>query len=176
MSLRDLTHEKHKQAEQHIFVTQLFAKQLPVEVYADFLFNKMLRYAALEHKAKLMGVFDTLPDIARTAHMVKDLTTLSYPVYKKRESTTAYIHHIDSLTNPQDVLAHVYTLHMGDMYGGQMMKELVPTPGHMFDFPNRAELIKALREVLTDDMADEANRAFDFAIQLFQELKVAYDL
>lgn len=176
MSLRDLTHEKHVEAENHVFVKKLFAKELPVEIYADFLFNKMLRYAVLEHKAIEMGVFDTLPNIARTAKMVKDLTTLSCPVYKKRESTTTYIQHIESLTNPQDVLAHVYTLHMGDMYGGQMMKDLVPTPGHMFEFENRAELIKALRQMLTDDMAAEANQAFDFAIQLFQELKLAYDL
>ena len=116
----------------------------------------MLRYAVLEHTAIKMGVFDTLPDIARTAHMVKDLTTLSCPVYQKRESTTAYIHHIESLTNPQDVLAHVYTLHMGDMYGGQILKNLVPSIGTMYEFTNRSELVKIIRKNRTDDMVLEA--------------------
>jgi hypothetical protein len=62
------------------------------------------------------------------------------------------------------------------MYGGQMMKTLVPTPGYMFEFADRAGLIAAVRGKLTDDMADEANRAFDFAIQLFDELQVAHQL
>lgn len=176
MSLRDLTHEKHKQAEEHIFVKKLFAGTLPVDVYADFLFNKMLRYVTLEHRAKQLGLFVDLPGIERAEKMLLDFSTLSVTTTTRRASTDAYIRHVSSLTDPALVMAHVYTLHMGDMYGGQMMKTLVPTPGHMFEFADRAGLIAGVRGKLTDDMADEANRAFDFAIQLFDELQVAHQL
>lgn len=176
MSLRDLTHEKHKQAEEHVFVKQLFAGTLPTEVYADFLFNKMLRYVTLEQKAKELGLFDTLPGIERAEKMLLDLSTLPITQFTRRASTDQYLHHVRQLSDPTIVMAHVYTLHMGDMYGGQMMKKLVPTPGYMFEFPDRAGLIAAVRNMLTDDMADEANRAFDFAIQLFDELQVAHQL
>ena len=176
MPLRELTHEKHKQAESHVFVRQLFSGQLPPHVYADFLFNKMLRYSVLEHRAHELHLFDDLSGIERSAKMLLDLTTLSEHHFVRRASTDAYIQHVSSLTDPAVVMAHVYTLHMGDMYGGQMMKELVPTPGHMFEFADRASLIAAVRGKLTDDMADEANRAFDFAIQLFDELQIAHQL
>jgi heme oxygenase len=57
------------------------------------------------------------------------------------------------------------------MYGGQMIKKRNPGSGTMYDFDNVEELKIRVRSMLSDDLAEEANRCFEFAIQLFTELE-----
>jgi hypothetical protein len=45
-----------------------------------------------------------------------------------------------------------------------------PGSGKMYDFDDVETLKQTVRSQLSDDMADEANRCFEFAIQLFKEL------
>jgi heme oxygenase len=66
-------------------------------------------------------------------------------------------------------MAHLYVWHMGDLYGGQMIKRLIPGSHLALDFENKDQLISAFRSKLDDSMADEANSAFDWAIKLLQE-------
>jgi heme oxygenase len=73
-------------------------------------------------------------------------------------------------------MAHIYVRHFGDMYGGQMLKKVVPSQGRMYEFKDRAELINRVRSKLSDDLGDEANKAFDFVLELFDELANAYDI
>lgn len=40
----------------------------------------------------------------------------------------------------------------------------------MYEFNNVEELKTTVRSMLHDDMADEANRCFEFAMELFEEL------
>jgi len=40
----------------------------------------------------------------------------------------------------------------------------------MYDFDNVEELKATVRSMLNDSMAEEANRCFEFAMQLFVEL------
>ena len=42
--------------------------------------------------------------------------------------------------------------------------------GKMYDFDNAKQLIADVRAQLNDDMAPEANRCFEFAMKLFEEL------
>ena len=56
------------------------------------------------------------------------------------------------------------------MYGGQMIKKVVPGSGTMYEFDNKKELIEKVRAMLTLDLAEEANVAMQFAIDLFEEL------
>ena len=63
-------------------------------------------------------------------------------------------------------MAHLYTWHMGDMYGGQMISKLIPAANRHLIFENRVDLINKMRELINDSMADEANLAFDWAIKL----------
>ena len=46
----------------------------------------------------------------------------------------------------------------------------------MYEFENRPELIAKVREMLTDDLADEANVCFDFVLELFDELAIEHNL
>ena len=66
-------------------------------------------------------------------------------------------------------MAHLYTWHMGDLFGGQMIKKLVDGPHSSLDFLDPPALIVAMRRKLSDDMAAEANTAFDWAIQILKE-------
>ena len=66
--------------------------------------------------------------------------------------------------------AHLYVKHMGDLFGGQILKRLVPGSGHMYQFENRQELIGQVRAQLCDSMADEANLCFTQTLELFSEL------
>jgi len=52
-----------------------------------------------------------------------------------------------------------------------MIKKRAPGSGKMYDFEDSYKLIQDTRAKLHDDMADEANRAFEFAMQLFKELE-----
>jgi len=60
---------------------------------------------------------------------------------------------------------------MGDLSGGQMIKKKIPGAGKMYDFDGDvSELKDKIRNIVTDDMAEEAKWVFDSATKLFQEL------
>jgi heme oxygenase len=69
------------------------------------------------------------------------------------------------------IMAHIYTLHMGDLSGGQMIRKKVPGEGRMYQFEGDVDAIKdAIRKATNDEMADEAKYVFESAAQLFKEL------
>jgi heme oxygenase len=75
------------------------------------------------------------------------------------------------MNDPDKIMAHIYTFHMGDLSGGQMIARKVPGLKSMFDFKGDIEEIKnKIREKLNDNMAEEAQYAFDSATQLFKEM------
>jgi heme oxygenase len=177
MALRELIKDAHDSAENHPFVKKLFAGQITKEEYGDFLFNQKHCYAALEQTAEVLGLLDDIGPIKRTAKIAQDLRDLHRD--KSRQhlhmSTMNYCEYVKTCTKEQ-LLAHLYVRHFGDMYGGQMLKKLVPGNGTMYEFYNRAELIATVREKLTDDLADEAKIVFAFATQLFDELADEYNI
>jgi heme oxygenase len=52
-----------------------------------------------------------------------------------------------------------------------MIRKRNPGSGTMYDFENVEELKTTVRSMLHDDMAEEANICFQFAMQLFEELE-----
>jgi heme oxygenase len=68
------------------------------------------------------------------------------------------------------LFAHIYTRHMGDLSGGQMIRKKIPGSGTLYNFENGPALKELIRERLDDSMADEAKICFDFATKTFQEL------
>ena len=59
---------------------------------------------------------------------------------------------------------------MGDLAGGQMIAKRVPGKGKYYHFQDPEALKLAIRERLSDDMADEAKVCFDFAKRFFQDM------
>jgi heme oxygenase len=79
--------------------------------------------------------------------------------------------HIMSIKDdPKKLMAHIYVRHMGDLAGGQMIAKRVPGQGKYYQFADPEGLKAAIRERLSDDMADEAIICFAFAKQLFDEM------
>ena len=168
MALKDAIKENHDKAEQHPFVKVLLSGEIPVPVYADLLFNQLLCYSKLESLAKHFGLLEGVEPICRAEHIESDLIELggSSKVYP---STNAYLEYLDTVS-PNLLLAHIYIRHFGDLYGGQIIKKAVPGSGKLYQFDDREGLIAKIRERLTGVLGDEANRAIEFSLQLFEEI------
>lgn len=176
MQLRDLIKEKHDEAEHHRFAKYLFSGNITNEVYSDYLYNQYFIYNAIEERAEALGLLEGIEDIRRAHRIFNDYNELAVrPHICKYDITLDYISYVISL--PADkLLAHIYVRHFGDMYGGAMIKKKVPGSGAMYEFENKKELIEKVRTKLTPEMADEANKVFDYAIRLFEELANEYDI
>ncbi len=169
MSLRDAIKPKHDAAEAHPFTAFLLSGSITKEVYGDLLFNMTVIYTALEDRMRKIGTFNDTPEMFRAEIMGQDLDELDINGVTVHQSTLDCVARIDEVTD-HDLMAYTYLYHMADMYGGQMIKKCIPGSGKRFDFENRPALIAKIREHLTDDLADEANRAFDYTLELFDEL------
>lgn len=170
-TLKELTHENHVLAEQHSFTKLLLTGNIPENVYADFLYNQQAIYYSLEAVAKRKNLLNGLNGIERTVQIGNDFDNLPKCKTTLYPSTLKYINYITNRNlSDNQILAHLYVRHMGDLYGGQMIKRVVPGAATMYEFENRKELIDALRQKLDINMAAEANECFAFAIELFTEL------
>jgi heme oxygenase len=169
MSLREAIKAKHDAAEAHPFTALLLSGGISAQKYGEFLYNMTVTYSALESRMRQLGTFDDTPEMFRAEIMAQDLEELDLDVVKIHQSTLKCLDRIEEVSD-HDLMAYCYLYHMGDMYGGQMIKKNIPGSGKRFDFENRAALIAKIREHLTDDLADEANRAFGYTLELFDEL------
>lgn len=174
MALRDHIKARHDRAEKHPFVVLLLSGRLPKDAYAEFLFNQAMCYYALEQRARQQGLLDGIEAICRAALIEQDAEELERNP-RVHQSTRDYIAYIDTVT-PERMWAHIYGRHFGDLYGGQMLKKVVPGAGRMYEFEDRAGLITKVREKLSDSLANEANLVLDYALRLFDEISAAYSL
>jgi heme oxygenase len=174
MSLRELTAEKHHDAERTEFVKELLGGSITEERYATFLFNLHPIYHVLESFAMINGSMDGLDDLCRANSIYEDYLELWKDTKPPELCPTVdrYLKYIkDELApNPDRLFAHVYVRHMGDLAGGQMIAKRVPGSGTMYKFENGEELKNKIRSKLNDTMGDEANVAFDFAISLMKDM------
>lgn len=171
-TLKELTHHNHQLAEQHPFTQLLLSGKVTSGIYATYLANQLLQYQTLEHCAE--HLLADLPNIERTNWILQDLLELDEPVIIFN-STANYCSYVTSLTDHQ-LWAHIYTKHMGDLYGGQLLKTKVPGSGTMYQFHNRQELIQTLRTKLDISMAVEANKCFELTLDLFSRIADEYNL
>jgi heme oxygenase len=174
MSLKDLTHDAHKNAERQEFVKILFSGSINPLLYATFLKNQHPCYEILEVCSMPHGLLTGLTDIRRAPAILADFEELwpdtnekvtMLPVVQK------YLDHIMSIKDqPEKLMAHIYVRHMGDLAGGQMISKKVPGEGRMYKFEDPDSLKTAIRAKINDDMADEAKVCFEFATQMFKEM------
>lgn len=172
MSLKELTAEKHKLAESTPFMKAVFDQKLPQDLWTDWTYQKWLFYGAIEGCAGACGLLVDLPDIRRTFYLFTDfqaMNTENKP-YEFRQVVKDYQQYILSIGNdPNKIMAHLYTWHMGDMFGGQMIKKIVPGSHRNLEFADLRTLMTNIRNKLDDSMGDEANTAFDWAIKMMRD-------
>jgi len=144
--------------------------------YHRYIFNQYVMYSALETRANQLGLLDGIEGIQRAELIRDDLQELEVEHGIVRDPDLLcpvvgeYVPYVMRLENAEDILAHLYVRHFGDMYGGQMIAKRNPGMGMMYVFQDVDNLKAKVRAMLNDDMADEANRCFEFAMQLFEEL------
>jgi heme oxygenase len=167
MSLKELTKEKHTEAERTPFMYATIKGKIPKEIWADYTYNKMLWYGAIETKARAEGLLNDLPGIDRAFALYQDAKELTGGDFPKfRQEAIDYHRYILDL-EPGKVAAHLYVWHMGDLFGGQLIKKILNyVPHRNLDFKDVDGLKTAIRTKLTDDLGDEANLAFDWAIKI----------
>lgn len=178
--LREYTNAKHREAEGTPFVQYMLHGNITPEHYALYLQQMQIVYRNIEYFAEINGILHGLPDIKRAEYMLEDLAELGVKLPEKiLPSIEAWRQHIINLhyTGQKHlILAHVYVRHMGDLYGGKIIAKRVPGSGRCYQFEDRPALIKALDARLSTDIVDEALRAFDLAIAVFEDLQKELNL
>ena len=197
MSLKKLTDSAHQKAEQSKWAQLLVSGNMTNRQYGQYLYNQLQAYSALEARAnelKLFIKYPVLKSIAQGNNFSADLHFFKYHIGLEK-STLDYMEYTQTL-DEEEILAHIYVRHFGDMHGGQIIKSKLPKPNleafppdsdgntpvteewwtNIYTFENKYEIIKEMRTMLTLDMADEANVCFEYAISLFHDLEKRFDL
>lgn len=172
MSLKELTAQKHTEAESTKFMQAVFARNLPIDLWIDWTYQRSHFYGFIEGAAGINGLLDDLPGINRSFLLYQDFREMNRDntQYKFRKPVVDYREYLMSIANdPNKIMAHVYTWHMGDMFGGQAIKKIVPGSHKSLEFKDAKMLIERIRTKLDDSMADEANLAFDWAIAIMKD-------
>lgn len=166
MSLKDLTKDKHTEVEQTPFMKAVFKNNMPLSIWADFTYQKANLYASIETVARDAGITLDFLEIERALKLYHDAKTMTNGNFPKlRPITIEYSRYLLDLVGQRDkILAHLYVWHMGDLFGGQMIKQAIDAPHTNLDFNDIEGLKTKIRSLLSDDLADEANNAFDWAI------------
>lgn len=177
MSLREITKDLHHEAETTKFAKLLLSGKISREDYANYLYQLVLIYNAIEMGNRVEGTLSKLPDIERTHAIYQDFIELAGVDhnYKWLPVTLEYYNYLlnligDSSQRPK-IKAHLYCRHMGDLHGGQIIKKQVPfSKGRFYQFKDPDNLKTAIRAELTDDLGPEACVAFEYAIKMMREL------
>lgn len=164
MDLREATYQKHREAERTELSKAMVKRELTEELYHQFVFNMAQIYNAIEKR------LDFLPnDVKRSQKYQDDLRSLNRGSGTVLPSTAAYVGYLYSIEIPM-LWAHVYVQYLGNMFGGQMLRERMPGPCTHLDFNDVQSCIAYVRANIRDVDPGEANKAFDHVIGIYDEL------
>ncbi|MET9800678.1 biliverdin-producing heme oxygenase [Streptomyces sp. NPDC006368] len=200
--IRTASHQQHTEAETSGFMSDLLGGRLGVDAYARYTEQLWFVYRALEDAAgrlvddPVAGPF-IRPELFRAPALERDLAHLRGGDWRAGltalPATVAYAARIEECarTWPAGYVAHHYTRYLGDLSGGQIIRDKAErTWGfarkgdgvrfYVFEqIPNPAAFKRDYRELLdrvnADDLekqriVDECKRAFDFNSAVFREL------
>ncbi|MFF4183900.1 heme oxygenase (biliverdin-producing) [Streptomyces sp. NPDC001691] len=200
--IRTASHEQHTEAETTTFMGDLLGGRLGVDAYARYTEQLWFVYRALEEAAPALaqdpvaGPF-IRPELMRTAALERDLAHLRGAGWRRATtplpSTAAYAARVTECarTWPAGYVAHHYTRYLGDLSGGQIIRDKAErTWGfarkgdgvrfYVFEqIPNPAAFKRIYRDLLdgvrADDLekqriVDECKRAFALNTAVFREL------
>jgi heme oxygenase len=175
MSLKEITADLHDLAEHTPFMQAVFEKSLPMSVWEEWTYWRFCFYYDIEEKCERAGFLNDLPGLKRARALMQDYRHMRNGNWLPSNDSTnsallEYEAYLKTIT-PQQALAHLYVWHMGDLYGGQMIKKLIPAPTHYaLEFDDVVTLRNTLRSKLTDDLGAEARTAFEYAIKMLNSI------
>ncbi|WP_116244206.1 heme oxygenase (biliverdin-producing) [Nocardiopsis sp. FIRDI 009] len=132
--LKAATWQDHEAAEYHGFTRALLGGTLPIDGYTAMVAQHYFAYAALEDLGRALaddpvaGRFQW-PGLPRVPALVRDLEHLLGPGWRDRISpsppTRTYVARIEQMADhPEGFVAHHYTRYMGDVSGGQFIRQV----------------------------------------------------
>jgi len=190
--LRAATWGSHEEVESGPLEQALVDGTLRRDVYADLLAQSWAVYVAIEELAPAMADDPTAgpfvrPEVARTAHVERDLAFYWGPAWRDRVDlvapTQAYVERIRTVaaTDPVAWIAHGYTRYLADLSGGLVIDRAITDAYgleqdgrwlYRFDLPAGVSpatwkaAYRQLLDVLDLEPAD--------AVRLLEEALVAY--
>jgi heme oxygenase len=177
MSLKEITKDLHHEAETTTFAKMLLSGKIGKQEYKNYLYNLLAIYDPIEWYCKRQGFFDTVPDLPRLKGILADFMELDDGTYcYLTPATLDYQAYLHALGNEPDnkhlIKAHLYVRHMGDLFGGQIIKKQVAhiSSGKFYEFDNADSMKMNIRSMLTDDLGEEAKIAFEYAIAMMKDL------
>lgn len=206
--IRTASHEQHTEAETSTFMSDLLGGRLGVDAYTRYTEQLWFVYRALEDGASALaddavaGPF-IQPELMRTAELERDLAHLRGADWREGleplPATAAYAARVAECarTWPAGYVAHHYTRYLGDLSGGQIIRDKAEKTwglAHKGDgvrfyvfeaIPNPASFKRGYRELLdavnVDDLekqriVDECKRAFALNTVVFRELGEVFPL
>ncbi|GGP40218.1 biliverdin-producing heme oxygenase [Streptomyces melanogenes] len=206
--IRTASHEQHTEAENSGFMSALLGGRLGVDAYTRYTEQLWFVYQALEEGAGALrndpvaGPF-IRPELMRTAELERDLTHLRGEGWQRGAvplpSTRAYAARVRecAVTWPAGYVAHHYTRYLGDLSGGQIIRDRAErTWGfarkgdgvrfYVFEaISNPAAFKRGYRELLdavdVDELekqrvVEECRRAFALNTAVFRELGEEFPL
>lgn len=166
LSLKEATHNKHKEAERMPFNVAMFKGQLTNEQYAQYLTSQLGIFSIIEDNFKLPH-----EGLRRKYKVIEDIKSLNIGrTISTDKASLDYINYLKDL-DQKAINAHIYLNYLAIMFGGQMMKKVTPGDGNMYEFDDMNESAATIREIQKDEWADEVNKGFDFMIEIFKELE-----
>lgn len=167
-SIKEQTSELHTKVEETAFAKKMAKGKLSKQEYVRYLNAQYLIFRSLED----YNAYAELPhrDLNRRKRIVDDFHSIGLTPDGEVMPVTAfhYVNYIYSIEDQRRWNAHVYLHYLGMMFGGALMAEHAPTAGHIYEFHNRTECIKSIRELDID--VNEVKTGFKWQIKIFEEL------
>ena len=198
--LRAETKSLHAAAERAGIMSAFLRGQIDRKIYCRLLRNFVEIYAALEAALELHAAQPALkalrfPALKRCVALRGDLQFLHGKNWAAEislaNSGAHYVERIDwiSTHDPELLIAHTYVRYLGDLSGGQMLRNIVGSAlqlqgeagigFYIFDAPGASALAASYRQRLQDievnaglaaRVVEEAQSAFRRHVDLFEEL------
>ncbi len=200
--LREGTKKAHTMAENVGFVKCFLKGVVEKTSYRKLVSNLYFVYSAMEEEMERHRTHPILSKIYfqqlnRKKSLEQDLSFFYGSNWREQVAPStaakAYVQHIRevSVSEAELLIAHSYTRYLGDLSGGQILKNiaqramnLAEGEGSAFyefqDIPDEKEFKRNYREVLdqlpideatADRIVEEANATFHMNMKLFQELE-----
>ena len=171
LPLKDAIAEKHSLAEKMPFNQRMYKGELTNEEYILYLSQQLAIFDSIERfelpRPALNRSKKVFEDIKELMELKEQQSVDIVPLY----ATNDYRKYLLSLTQ-EELLPHIYLNYLALMFGGQMMKAKTPGSGKMYEFDgDMREIAGSIRAIQKDEWADEANKALDYNIAIFDELQ-----
>jgi heme oxygenase len=168
MGLRENTAELHSMAEKISFNQRLLNGELSNSEYINYLKSQLYIFEFIEDYFTLPH-----PSLHRRLSIITDLSNRGVELdeYLDYDSpaTKNYTNYLREL-GADRILPHIYLNYMALMFGGSIIEKGIKGSTEMYKFKNMDECILSIRQLQSDDWADEVNIGFKYIIDILEEL------